>query len=154
MRMFSAPILYSADNLPAAETDIFFFKPSAARPIRLQSFRLFANVTISDIFAQLQWVRRSTDGSGGTTTVLRAIDPRASDAPTTTFVSMRTTPGTLVAVSEFDPILWQMNYPLEVVYTPGEEPEAVGGVNLCLRLVNTPSIVAARSVMGFARLWE
>jgi hypothetical protein len=133
--------------------DILQILAAGANPIEIHSFRLWTNQP-TDAFIDLEWVRRSTNGTGGGT----AITPRPRNrlntrAAVMTVTPLVTTPGSLVADSQIDPIEWNPRYPLEVVYTPDERPYFAAADRFCLAMLTT-GLGASRKLAGWVKLLE
>lgn len=140
-------------DLTNAAQDILVLNPGAATPVELRAFRLYSNVT-TDVFARLQWLLRSTSGSGGGTAIVpRAVDQTNTRAAAVVATPVVTTPGTIVTASERDTFLWNMRYPLEVILTPEEYLRVIPTSRLCLALL-AADLSSTRKIGGSFKVWE
>jgi len=139
-------------DLTNAVQDVLVLNP--ARSIMVTELRLWSNVT-TDVFARLSWLKRSTAGSGGGSAITpNALDDLNTRAAGFTATPMVTTPGTPVANSNRKPVLWNMRYPLELVYVPGAQPKITDALEFLALALLAADLTSTRKVSGWVDVQE
>lgn len=150
MLKYNVPI-ENADLTNAAQ-DIIVLNP--ARSISVYELRLWSNVT-TDVFARLLWLKRTSAGSGGGTAItpqpIDDLNTKAAEFTATPFV---TTPGTLVAGSTRKPTLWNMRFPLEIVFLPETRLAVTDPAQFLALNFASADITSTRKISGWLDVEE